>query len=277
MIELPESNTLASQINTTLKGKKISSAIAGSSPHKFAWYIGEPADYSNKLIENEVISARGIGAFVEITLSNVMLMLSEGTNIRFHISNENIPKKHQLLVDFEDHTYLSVGLSMYGGIYCWEKDKTFDYSYYNTAKEKPSPLTPEFDEDYFANLLAAEPVQKLSLKAALATEQRIPGLGNGCLQDVLWHANLNPRHKLNQISDKDFSNLFVSIKNTLAEMTEKGGRNSEKDLFGLPGNYQVVMGAANKGKPCPRCGDQIQKASFMGGSIYICETCQPID
>lgn|GEM_PF-2077218 len=33
-------------------------------------------------------------------------------------------------------------------------------------------------------------------KAFLATEQRIPGLGNGVLQDILWTARIHPKlHK----------------------------------------------------------------------------------
>ena len=276
MIELPESVSIAQNINETLQGKRIISAIAASSPHKFAWYSGDPAYYASQLKDNEIRSARGIGAFVEITLSNAILMLSEGINIRFHAAAGVIPKKHQLLVTLEDQTHLSVSVSMYGGIYCWPRDQDFDNSYYNIAKEKPSPLTDEFNQDYFFQLLSSESVQKQSLKAALATEQRIPGLGNGCLQDILWKAKLHPKRKVNEISDEELGCLYASLKNTLREMTALGGRNTEKDLFGMPGGYQVVMCAANNRKPCPRCGDVIQKSPFMGGSIYTCQTCQPL-
>jgi formamidopyrimidine-DNA glycosylase len=72
----------------------------------------------------------------------------------------------------------------------------FDNAYYLAAKEKPSPLDDEnFDEAYFLQILTAEETIKLNLKAALATHQRIPGLGNGVLQDILWHAKLSPRAK----------------------------------------------------------------------------------
>ena len=42
MIELPEATTLAQQINHSLVGKTVSSTIAAQSPHKFAWYNGDP-------------------------------------------------------------------------------------------------------------------------------------------------------------------------------------------------------------------------------------------
>ena len=277
MIELPESNTLARQINESLIGKTITSVNAASSPNKFAWYYGDPSDYPNRLTGSEIISARGVGMFVEISLSEAILLFSDGINLRLHPSADPIPKKHQLLLELDDESILSASISMYGGLYCMDKDIEFDYSYFNIAKEKPSPLTVEFDQAYFEVLLSPNVVQKLSLKAALATEQRIPGLGNGSLQDILWHANLHPKRKINTLDEDEFLALYYSLTHTLAEMTRLGGRSTEKDLFAQPGGYPVVMCAAYNGQPCPQCGTIIHKESFMGGSIYTCIHCQPLD
>ena len=49
MIELPEALTLAKQINERLAGKVVRSTKAAHSPHKFAWYHRDPADYPAKL------------------------------------------------------------------------------------------------------------------------------------------------------------------------------------------------------------------------------------
>lgn len=185
MIELPEAFTLAKQINDYLTGKTIRSTEAAQSPHKFAWYHGDPAEYPAKLKDNVVLSARGVEMFVEITLSESMLLFSDGVNLRLHPSAGPIPLKHQLLLTFEDETSLSASVAMYGSVVCWERSAIYDNIYYEIAQSKPSPLSIEFDEVYFHELLAPEAVRKLSLKAALATEQRIPGLGNGCLQDIL--------------------------------------------------------------------------------------------
>jgi len=276
MIEIPESATYARQISETLTGKFITSVLAASSPHKFAWYNGDPADYAHRLEASEFISARGFGMFVEITLSNALLLFSDGINLRLHPKSGPVPKKHQLLLNLDDGTHLSASLSMYGGVYCFEKGETFDNPYYNIALEKPSPLTNVFSEAYFRQILAPEAVQKLSLKGALATEQRIPGLGNGCLQDILWHASLHPKQKTHALSDQQMQDLFDSLKTTLTKMADMGGRNTEKDLFGEPGGYLVVMCAGNNDQPCPRCGTSIRKESYMGGSIYTCPTCQPM-
>jgi len=125
-------------------------------------------------------------------------------------------------------------------------------------------------------LVAPAAVQKLALKAVLATEQRIPGLGNGCLQDILWSAQLHPRRKLNTLSLEENGRLFQNLKETLKAMTELGGRSTEKDLYGQVGGYQVRMCAESNGKPCPRCGTEIKKEAYMGGSIYTCPVCQKV-
>jgi len=276
MIELPEANNLAQQINQSLVGKTISSTIAAQSAHKFAWYNGDPADYPAILVGNTLLSARGIGMFVEIALSNCTLLFNDGVNLRLHPAAGPFPAKHQLLVNFSDGTSLSASVAMYGGVVCWVKSATYDNIYYQTALSKPSPLSDSFDEEYFQALVAPAAVQKLALKAVLATEQRIPGLGNGCLQDILWSTQLHPRRKLNTLSLEENGRLFQNLKETLKAMTELGGRSTEKDLYGQVGGYQVRMCAESNGKPCPRCGTEIKKEAYMGGSIYTCPVCQKV-
>lgn len=276
MIELPEALTLAKQINERLAGKVVRSTEAAHSPHKFTWYHDDPAEYPAKLMDNTVLSARGVGMFVEVTLSGSMLLFSDGVNLRLHPNAGAIPAKHQLLINFEDGTSLSASVAMYGGVVCWGEAESYDNTYYKTALRKPSPPTNEFDETYFQKLLAPEAVRKLPLKAALATEQRIPGLGNGCLQDILWVAQLHPRRKVYTLTDVEIGRLFGSVKDTLKAMTEAGGRCTEKDLLGHQGGYRVVLSAETKGAPCPRCGSEIVKEAFLGGSIYTCPECQRV-
>jgi formamidopyrimidine-DNA glycosylase len=162
---------------------------------------------------------------------------------------------------------------MYGGIGSFREGE-LDNPYYKVAKEKPSPLSPAFNRVYFDRMISAEEVQKLSLKGLLATEQRIPGLGNGVLQDILFNAKMNPKKKVSILSQRDNDVLFESLKSTLSEMKERGGRDTELDLFGHPGGYKTILSKNTVNKPCPVCGTMIKKEAYMGGSIYYCEKCQ---
>jgi formamidopyrimidine-DNA glycosylase len=275
MIELPESKALARQIGENLTGKTIRSVLAAQSPHKFAWYHGDPAEYPARLAGDTILSAEAHGMFVQVNTSSTTLLFSDGVNLRWHAAAGPLPAKHQLLLEFEDGSALSASVAMYGGLECWEHGEKLENAYYQTALHKPSPLSEAFNKDYFLNIITHEKVLNLSLKAALATEQRIPGLGNGTLQDILWLAGLNPRRKVASLSKQELETLFATLKQTLASMTALGGRNTEKDLFGQPGDYAVVMCASNAAAPCPRCGGSIVKEAYLGGSVYYCPTCQP--
>ncbi len=137
-------------------------------------------------------------------------------------------------------------------------------------------LTPAFDKVYFNHLMNEADVQKLSLKAFLATEQRIPGLGNGVLQDILFNARLHPRKKIHTLTEGDRENLFHSVKQTLSEMVSGGGRDTEKDLFGKDGRYITKLSRYTAAKPCSHCGNAVQKEAYMGGSVYYCAQCQQV-
>jgi len=212
---------------------------------------------------------------LEIKVDDTVLVFSDGVNLRFHRKDEKRPPKHQLLLEFEDLSALSASVQMYGGLWAF-KDGEFDNIYYRQAKEKPSPLSDTFDKAYFDGLVSQPEVQKLSAKAFLATEQRIPGLGNGVLQDILYNAKIHPKKKLSSLTDSDLELLFSSVKNTLAEMTAQGGRDTEKDLFGTFGGYRTKLSKKSINKPCPICQTVIKKQSYMGGSIYYCEGCQKL-
>ena len=137
-------------------------------------------------------------------------------------------------------------------------------------------MSTAFDRAYFEGIISAQGTQKLSLKALLATEQRIPGLGNGVLQDILFGARMHPKKMVNTLSEEDKEVLFSSIKDTLSAMVSQGGRDTELDIFGHPGNYRTILSMNTVNKPCTVCGTMIKKEAYMGGSVYFCEKCQTL-
>jgi formamidopyrimidine-DNA glycosylase len=275
MIELPEAFNLAKQLKEAIRGKKIKSVITAYSPHKFAWYHGDPGDNDIRLRGKTAGAAEAHSGLVEIPFEDTALIFGDGVNLKFHDKDEKRASKHQLLVEFEGGTALSASVQMYGGLWCVKPDE-YDNPYYRAAKTKPSPLSAEFDAAYFAQIIIAPDVQKLSAKALLATGQRIPGLGNGVLQDILFNAGIHPKRKVSAFSDNEKEQLFQSVKSTLKEMAEKGGRDTERDLYGNPGGYKTKLSQLTMGKPCAACGGYPVKQPYMGGSIYFCPSCQTL-
>jgi formamidopyrimidine-DNA glycosylase len=273
MIELPETAVLAGQITRTLQGKQIASAVANQSPHKFAWYTGDPANYNNLLAGKTIGAAAAYGCHVDIAAGDLALVIS--TPMKYHAPGEKLPARHQLLLSFTDGSALSATIQMWGALCCFprgEKGATADYY---LAVERPSPLSDAFDRAYF-NRLFDEQTPALSAKAFLATEQRIPGLGNGVLQDILWTARVHPKRKMATLSSGEIDAMYDALKGVLAGMASQGGRDTERDLFDRPGGYRTILSKNTAGRPCPVCGTIVTKEAYLGGSIYVCAGCQPM-
>ena len=272
MLEIPESTVMAREINETLKGKCISYVEANHSPHKFAWYEGDPAGYDDLLSGKCITGAAARGGMLEIEIEDCYLVLSDGANLRYIEELKDVPKKHQLYIEFDDETALVTTIAMYGGMLAFPKGKTQN-EYYLGSVAKVAPLSAAFDYQYFQSL-RDEKSGRMSAKAFLATNQRIPGLGNGVLQDILYQAEIFPKRKMETLSEEEYRHLYDSVKSVLRQMTDEGGRDTEKDLFGKTGGYITYLSKNTLYTPCPKCGNEIRKEAYMGGAIYYCGHCQ---
>ena len=270
MLELPESNTMARQLNETIQGLTISKVSVNKSPHKFAWFNGDPNNYHRLLSDKCIGKALAYGSLVEILVADIRLVFGHGVNLRFFKPGEKPPSKHQLKLDFADSSSLICSVQMYGTL--WAFNEGENEPYYLVAKEKPSPLSEQFDLNYFTSLYNQD--DNMSAKAFLATKQRIPGLGNGVLQDILFRAQIRPKRKMSSLTTKEFEAMYQAVKSTLSEMTVKGGRDTEKDLFGSSGGYKTILSSKTIDRPCLRCNSKIIREAYMGGNIYFCPVCQ---
>lgn len=87
---------------------------------------------------------------------------------------------------------------------------------------------------------------------------------------------MHPKRKIGSITEAQRRRTYDAVVSTLEKMIAAGGRNTEKNLFGEKGGYLTKLSKNTVGKPCPYCGNMIQKASYMGGTVYFCPACQEI-
>jgi len=277
MIELPETYVLANQISKTLVGKTIQNAVANTHPHSFAWYSGDPAAYGAMLEGLTITDANPgtgytCGGNTEILCGDFIMVIN--TPIKYHAPGEKLPKSHQLLLKFDDDSHMSCTVQMWGSMLCAPVAAINDMGHFSNS-HLPDPLTNAFDEAYFDSLWKnVKP--SLSAKAFLATEQRIPGLGNGVLQDILFNARIHPKTKLETMGDSDMQSMYCSVKTTLAAMKDGGGRDTERDLFNRTGGYKTILSKNTLNDPCPICGGGLTRQAYLGGNIYFCGVCQKL-
>lgn len=278
MIEAPEALFLSGQLNRNIQGKLVTDVIVAFTPHKFTFFSGTPDEYAELLLDQTVCEAMACGGMVDINLThNRHIVFTDGANLRLYAPGEKLPNKHQLLIGFADQSCLVATTRMYAIMCCFEEG-AFTHSiasYYEAAITKPQVMSDAFTREYFMELINDDKMKNKSAKAFLATEQTIPGLGNGVLQDILYNARIHPKIKINLLADMQKNKMYDCVKSTLQKMYLSDGRNSETDLYGTNGKYISYLSKDTVGKFCPRCGEVIRKENYMGGSIYYCSECQP--
>ena len=103
----------------------------------------------------------------------------DGVTPRYYEDKKSFPQKHQFALYFDDETALICTIRMYGFIDVCPLG-TCEEGYYVSSSTKPNPMTEGFTYEYFRGLYTGK--KKLTAKGFLATQQRIPGVGNGVLR-----------------------------------------------------------------------------------------------
>jgi formamidopyrimidine-DNA glycosylase len=123
------------------------------------------------------------------------------------------------------------------------------------------------------------------LKAALADQRVVAGLGNIYACEALWRARLSPRRTAGSLVRADgkptqrLVELVASVRSVIADAIAAGG-SSLRDYVqadGTLGLFQHHFAAYDReGEPCPRrgCSGVIRRIVQSGRSTYYCPVCQ---
>jgi formamidopyrimidine-DNA glycosylase len=154
MIELPEAVTLARQMSAELQGKCIARGVQGHSPHKFAFYAGDPAAYPQILEGKTLGAATAHGMFILLDLNPgyTLALGCGGERILLHDDEKTLPRKHQLLLEFTDGTYLSVSVQGWGAVQLAARERVATDTF--AGLPRVSPLSDEFTLEYLQELFA---------------------------------------------------------------------------------------------------------------------------
>jgi formamidopyrimidine-DNA glycosylase len=130
----------------------------------------------------------------------------------------------------------------------------------------------EIDLDSFAKVLQSA---NHTLKRALTDPRLLSGIGNAYSDEILWDAGLSPIALTQKLTSKEIERLFNSTRATLTRWIDllhgdAAGAFPEKVTAFRPemavhGKYQ---------KPCPRCGNKIQRIRYASNETNYCPKCQ---
>lgn len=115
------------------------------------------------------------------------------------------------------------------------------------------------------------------VKLAIMDQSVVSGIGNIYASEALFLAKIDPRRRVNTLSDQDVKNLFQGIQESLKLAIKYGGstRAHFVDAEGKKGYYLDYANVYGKqGYKCKGCPGKVQKITLSGRGTYFCPSCQ---
>jgi len=128
-------------------------------------------------------------------------------------------------------------------------------------------------------LRAALEGRRAPVKAVLADQRRVAGLGAIYTDEVLHVAGVHPLRPAGALGRQAQRRLLEAIPAVLTAAIEAGGSSLADqqyvDVFGRTGRYQDHHRVyARAGRPCLRCGGTVERLRQGGLSAFACRRCQ---
>ncbi len=144
-------------------------------------------------------------------------------------------------------------------------------------KVGPEPLEEEFKAPEFIKRIRRR--QNTTIKAAILDQTTLAGVGNIYADESLWGAGIHPVTRVRDVSDAKLTKLLQEIKHVMQLAIDSGGSTYSNyvNADGERGNYLAKFARVfrREGRPCLKCGTEIQKIRVAGRGTHLCPKCQP--
>jgi formamidopyrimidine-DNA glycosylase len=128
------------------------------------------------------------------------------------------------------------------------------------------------DLDSFRAALTAE---NRTLKRALTDPRILSGIGNAYSDEILHAAKLSPVTLTHRLQEADWKNLFCATRETLQVWIDRLRAEAKQSFPEDVTAFREGMAVHGRyGKPCPRCGEPIQRIRYADNETNYCAHCQ---
>jgi len=139
----------------------------------------------------------------------------------------------------------------------------------------PEPLDPDLTAERFSGILRGS---KRAVKSILMDQKRLAGIGNIYANESCWRARLKPARRGHTVTAEQAGTLLTEMRALLTESIALRGTTFRdyRDAYGQRGGFAArltVYGRA--GEPCVRCGTTLKESHVLEGrSTVWCPSCQ---
>ena len=126
--------------------------------------------------------------------------------------------------------------------------------------------------DEFRAALTAE---NRTLKRALTDPRIVSGIGNAYSDEILHAARLSPIVLARKLSTEEWDRLYEATQTTLRLWIDRLHAEAERQFPEKVTAFRPDMAVHGRyGKPCPRCGEPIQRIRYADNETNYCAPCQ---
>lgn len=117
------------------------------------------------------------------------------------------------------------------------------------------------------------------VKAALLDQTTLAGVGNIYADEALFAARLGPGRLTDGLTDDELARLAAAVRAVLDAAVDAGGTTIRDylDSAGLAGGYRDHAVYGRAGRPCVRCGAELESRVIAQRTTVACPACQGWD
>jgi len=128
------------------------------------------------------------------------------------------------------------------------------------------------DLNSFRDALSAE---NRTLKRALTDPRIVSGIGNAYSDEILHAARLSPIALTQKLQADEWDRLYAATRDTLKLWIDRLCAEADRSFPEKVTAFREEMAVhGGYGKPCPRCGEKIQRIRYAENETNYCPRCQ---
>lgn len=118
-------------------------------------------------------------------------------------------------------------------------------------------------------------VENRTLKRALTDPRIVSGIGNAYSDEILHAARLSPIALTHKLSAEEWERLFAASRETLQHWIDRLRDDANEKFPERVTAFREDMAVHGRfGKPCPRCGEPVQRIRYADNETNYCARCQ---
>lgn len=299
MPELPEVEVVRAGLAPAVTGARVL-GVEAHDARALTRHVGTASEFEARLTGRTITGAARRGKFLWLPLSDAAVSIGpEAVMVHLGMSGQLLlrapgapQERHErvrIAIEHPDHGELAVVFAdqrTFGSLAIDALTPTPDGRAGGYGDEAPlvpqqaahiarDPLDPAFDDALFRRKLA---VKSSAIKRVLLDQTTVSGVGNIYADEALWAARIHPETLARELSTRAVNRLLAAVRAVLEKALAEGGTSFDAQYVNVNGEAGYFAHSLNAygrhGRPCPRCGRMIVRASFMSRSSHFCPFCQ---